>query len=92
MSLGFKDQFGELITDFNTSGPRVMPFFSNLLPEDRMREYLAAWAGVNPEREFFLLWALGSDLSGAITIRSADGDELPPVAGQAIDHADYRGV
>ena len=38
-----------------------MPFFSNLLPEERLRDYLAARAGINPAREFFLLWALGSD-------------------------------
>jgi serine/threonine-protein kinase HipA len=67
-----------------------MPFFSNLLPEGRMRDYLAERAGVNPEREFFLLWALGSDLPGAITIRPIDGDELPPVAEHYVDHDDDR--
>jgi len=33
------------------------PFFSNLLPEGHLREYLAARAGVKPGREFFLLAA-----------------------------------
>lgn len=87
LSLGFKDTLGELVTKFRPYGPRVMPFFSNLLPEGRMRDYLAERAGVHPERDFFLLWALGSDLPGAITIRSADGDELPPVAGRVVDDA-----
>ena len=91
LSLGFKDSLGQLITEFRPYGPRVMPFFSNLLPEGRMRDYLAERAGVNPEREFFLLWALGSDLPGAITIRPVDGDELPPVAGNDVNHDDDRG-
>jgi len=86
LSLGFKDTLGELLTEFRTYGPRVMPFLSNLLPEGRMRGYLAERAGVNSEREFFLLWALGSDLPGAITIRSVDGGELPPVAERDVDH------
>lgn len=92
LSLGFKDTLGELVTEFRPYGSRVMPFFSNLLPEGRMRDYLAERAGVNPEREFFLLWALGSDLPGAITIRSTDRDELPPVADRGVDrdHDDDR--
>lgn len=77
LSLGFKDDFGNLITDFNPVQTRVMPFFSNLLPEGRMRTYLAERAGVNPVREFFLLWVLGEDLAGAVTIQPADGEEWP---------------
>ena len=85
LSLGFKDSFGQLMTEFRPYGPRVKPFFSNLLPEGRMRDYLADRAGVNPEREFFLLWALGSDLPGAITVRPLGDDELPPVAEDEAD-------
>ena len=44
-----------------------------------MRNYLAQRAGVNPAREFFLLWALGQDLAGAITVAPADGEALPPM-------------
>lgn len=43
-----------------------------------MRNYLADRAGVNPVREFFLLWVLGQDLPGAIKIKPADGEKLPP--------------
>ena len=86
LSLGFKDSFGQLITEFRPYGPRVMPFFSNLLPEGRMRDYLADRARVNPEREFFLLWALGSDLPGAITVRPLGDDELPPVDEDDVDN------
>ena len=66
-----------------------MPFFSNLLPEGHLRKYLAEQAGVNPEREFYLLWALGHDLPGAITITPADGEAWPPDAADgADDHGD----
>lgn len=85
LSLVFKDRHGELISEFRPYQTRVMPFFSNLLPEDRLRTYLAERAGVNPEREFFLLWALGDDLPGAITVRAADGEEWPPEAGESPD-------
>jgi serine/threonine-protein kinase HipA len=90
LSLGFKDKFEELLTEFRPYQARVMPFFSNLLPEGRLREYLAERAGVNPEREFFLLWVLGDDLPGAITVKPADGEDWPPVAGEALDEDAVR--
>ncbi len=77
LGLGFKDQLGALITAFKPTRTRVMPFFSNLLPEGHMRTYLAERAGVKPVREFFLLWVFGMDLPGAITIRPADGEAWP---------------
>lgn len=78
LGLGFKDAFGELITEFRPVQTRIMPFFSNLLPEGHLRDYLAEGVGVNPQREFFLLRALGRDLPGAITVTPADGEEWPP--------------
>lgn len=90
LGLGFKDSLGQLITDFRPVQTRVMPFFANLLPEGHMRTYLAERAGVNPEREFFLLWALGADLPGAITARPADGEAWPPDAGYDDHHGDNR--
>ena len=77
LGLAFKDQFGELITDFRTTQIKLLPFFSNLLPEGRLRGYLAARASVGEVREFFLLWALGSDLPGAVTVKSAEGEVWP---------------
>ena len=85
LGLGFKDRFGELITEFRPTRTRLLPFFSNLLPEGRMRTYLAERAGVDPAREFFLLWVLGMDLPGAITIQSADGGEWPPQSDRRTD-------
>jgi len=89
LGLAFKEEFGELYTDFRPYQKRVMPFFSNLLPEGHLRKYLAEQAGVNPEREFYLLWALGRDLPGAITITPSDGEAWPPdAAGGAGNHGD----
>lgn len=68
LSLSFKDKFGELITDIKATRRRLPPFFANLLPEGPMREYLARHAQANPEREFYLLSALGNDLPGAIRV------------------------
>lgn len=77
LGLRFKDQHGQLITDFKPVQTKVMPYFSNLLPEGPLRTYLAERAGVRPDREFFLLWVLGRDLPGAITVRPADGEAWP---------------
>lgn len=85
LSLGFKDDHGGLITDSRPTQTKLMPFFSNLLPEGRMRDYLAERAGVNPAREFFLLWVLGQDLPGAVVVRPADGEAWPRDAADAGD-------
>lgn len=77
LSLSFKDVLGELITDIRRTRTRLPPFFSNLLPEGALREYLATKTGINPKREFFLLWMLGKDLPGAITVHAADGATPP---------------
>lgn len=72
LSLSFKSRTGSVLTDPLHVRQRVPPFFSNLLPEGSLRSYLAEQAGVNPQREFFLLAALGSDLPGAVTVAPAD--------------------
>nr|WP_283626262.1 HipA domain-containing protein [Alteromonas macleodii] len=85
LGLGFKDSLGGLLTSFKPTQTKLTPFFSNLLPEETMRHYLAERAGVNPAREFFLLWVLGQDLAGAITVVPADGEALPPSVHQDIE-------
>ena len=74
LSLSFKDSYGALITQQRATQTRLLPFFSNLLPEDPLRSYLAQRAGVNPVREFFLIRALGRDLPGAVEIVADDSD------------------
>jgi serine/threonine-protein kinase HipA len=77
LSLGYKASDGGLLEDSRATRVKVPPFFSNLLPEAHLREYLAARGGVHPDREFFLLWLLGADLPGAIEVRAVD-DTSPP--------------
>lgn len=74
LSLSFKGQTSELITTSRITHLRLPPFFSNLLPEGYLRTYLAQRAGVKPEREFYLLEALGADLPGALTVTPWDVD------------------
>lgn len=80
LSLSFKDNLGGLITKIKPTQTALAPFFSNLLPEGSLRRYLAERAGVNPQREFFLLWVLGLDLPGALSIHPAVGEKMPPMA------------
>ncbi|WP_157217896.1 type II toxin-antitoxin system HipA family toxin [Flavisphingomonas formosensis] len=66
LSLGYRDAYGALINEPRAHRVRLEPFFSNLLPEGALKEYLARRAGVKAVREFQLLAALGGDLPGAV--------------------------
>ncbi len=72
LSLSYKGPGGSLVTRSRPYVARVPPFFANLLPEGALRHYLAEHAGVKPEREFFLLAALGGDLPGAVVATPID--------------------
>ena len=86
LSLSFKGSTGGLVTKFSPVGRRVPAFFSNLLPEGRLRDYLAKRADVNPEREFFLLAVLGADLPGALVVAPLEGDKEPSESHHDQDH------
>lgn len=90
LGLRFKDRFGDLITEFRPYKMKLMPFFSNLLPEGHLRKYLSEQAGVHPEREFFLLWALGRDLPGAVTVEPAEDEAWPAL--EVLDKLDEDNV
>jgi serine/threonine-protein kinase HipA len=77
LSLAFKTAAGGLLRDIRATRARVHPYFSNLLPEGPLRDYLAERAGVKPTRELHLLTALGDDLPGAIILRTQDEQPLP---------------
>lgn len=91
LSLGFRNAHGALLTDHAVVQTRVHPFFSNLLPEGGLRDYLARRAGVKAVREYALLQVLGSDLPGGVTLvpvgerRHAEEDPTPD------DHAGRAG-
>jgi serine/threonine-protein kinase HipA len=89
LSLSFKGSTGGLVTNFRPVGRRVPVFFSNLLPEGHLRDYLAKRADVDPEREFFLLAVLGADLPGAVVVAPLDAGGQPSELRR--DHEDDRG-
>ncbi|GAB3879940.1 type II toxin-antitoxin system HipA family toxin [Kibdelosporangium lantanae] len=51
---------------------RVHPWFSNLLPEGRLRDWIAAGRGVPAVRELELLAQVGHDLPGAVIVLPED--------------------
>ncbi|TPD59302.1 type II toxin-antitoxin system HipA family toxin [Emcibacter nanhaiensis] len=77
LSLSFKDIYGGLDTEVRPTRTQVPTFFANLLPEGHLREYLAKKAGVHIDRDFFLLWALGRDLPGAVRVIPEDEESWP---------------
>ena len=85
LSLSFEDTLGGLITDQEPTRTRLPPFFANLLPEGPMREYLAKQAKVSPEREFFLLAALGIDLPGALKVNPTNFSHPNPIKDDNLD-------
>ena len=69
LSQSFMDGRGDIVGGGpSTTSGEVPPFFSNLLPEGRLRTYLANKAGVRKTREFELLELVGLDLPGAVDV------------------------
>ena len=75
LSLSYKGQSGGLVMPTRAVTTRLPTFFSNLLPEGHLRDYLAARADVKPQREFFLLAILGADLPGALVVEPMEGNK-----------------
>ena len=70
LSLSFLDEHGDLVGGGPAaSSGQVPPFFANVLPEGRLRAYLAERAGVRETREFELLELVGGDLGTFSTTR-----------------------
>lgn len=72
LSQSFFDNQSNLISETKTTQTRAPEFFSNLLPEGYLRQYLSEINNINSEREFQLLSILGEDLPGAIIIKDGD--------------------
>ena len=75
LSLAYKDANGEIIAETRSYRTKIEPFFSNLLPEGTLRDYLARRAGVKAMREYHLLAQLGHDLPGAVRAVAVDAEE-----------------
>ncbi|WP_026453413.1 type II toxin-antitoxin system HipA family toxin [Saccharomonospora iraqiensis] len=58
----------------HASALRLPPWFSNLLPEGKLREWIAADRHVSVDREMELLAQVGHDLPGAVRVLPEDGE------------------
>lgn len=66
------------LREIYSSRMKLPPFFSNLLPEGVLREYMVKRLKIHHDHEFDLLIALGASLPGAI--RALPANELPQAA------------
>lgn len=73
LSQSFFRPSGEIIPESKSSARTLPAFFSNLLPEGQMRDYLAKLGGIKPSHEFRLIELLGQDLPGAVIVTPMDG-------------------
>ena len=81
LGLSFLDAQGGVIEEQRTTTRKAPRYFANLLPEGRLRDYLARLAGVNESRDYPLLRLTGGDLPGAVRLlpgreRTRDGDAV----------------
>ncbi|WP_347093686.1 type II toxin-antitoxin system HipA family toxin [Sphingomonas parapaucimobilis] len=86
LSLAYRDQYGAIINAPRAYQTQIEPFFSNLLPEGTLRDYLARRAGVKSVREYLLLAQLGGDLPGAVKAVPVEARDVQP------EDADEEGV
>ncbi len=77
-----------LITKARAYSVKLPPFFSNLLPEGPLRDYIAERGDIKPTNEFDLLRLLGEDLPGAVRARPANA---PPLQTNVDDHLNGNG-
>lgn len=77
LSLSYKNYLAGVQTNIRPSNIRLPPFFSNLLPEGKLRTYLSRKANVNESQEFFLLAELAEDLPGAVRLHSSRKIQTP---------------
>lgn len=62
---------------------RLPPWFSNLLPEGALREWIARDQGVSADRELQLLLRIGRDLPGAVEVVASDAGFDPALLNEA---------
>lgn len=67
--------FEDDLAAIHRSKVRLPPWFSNLLPEGRLREWIAQDNGVSENQELDLLLKVGHDLPGAVRVAEAEIDQ-----------------
>ncbi|MDE0061784.1 MAG: HipA domain-containing protein [Gammaproteobacteria bacterium] len=71
LGLSFLNPQGGILEEQRITTTAAPPYFANLLPEGRLRDYLAERAGVNKTRDYPLLRLTGGDLPGAVRLTPA---------------------
>lgn len=71
-------RFEQDLSAQHTSNIRLPPWFSNLLPEGRLRQWIADARGVSEAREMELLAEVGHDLPGAVWVAEDTESPLAP--------------
>lgn len=69
-------RFEQDLTAVHASALRLPVWFSNLLPEGKLRDWIARDRGVASEREMQLLARIGQDLPGAVRVIPDEHDEV----------------
>lgn len=67
--------FEDDLAAIHRSKVSLPPWFSNLLPEGRLREWIAQDKGVSGNQELDLLLKVGHDLPGAVRVAEAEIDQ-----------------
>lgn len=67
--------FEDDLVAIHRSKVQLPPWFSNLLPEGRLREWIAQDKGVSENQELDLLIKVGHDLPGAVRVAEAEIDQ-----------------
>ncbi|MVU80279.1 type II toxin-antitoxin system HipA family toxin [Nocardia sp. ET3-3] len=67
--------FEQSLTARQSASLRLPPWFSNLLPEGVLRDWIATARGVSAAREMELLAQVGHDLPGAVRVMPCPEDE-----------------
>lgn len=80
LSLSFLDVERQPKMTEQLTHSKVPPFFSNLLPEGVLRDYLVERTGIPSEQEFLLLWTVGKDLPGNVIVQDIEGRPSPPLS------------
>jgi serine/threonine-protein kinase HipA len=82
LSLSFRSADGRLRKDPKPEHGLLPAFFSNLLPEEKLREAMERHhaPAVRPGNDFDLLAALGGDLPGAVRATPSGGKPVPAAA------------
>ena len=75
---GDKEATERKLREIYSSRMKLPPFFSNLLPEGVLREYMVKRLKIHHDHEFDILMTLGASLPGAI--RALPADALPQAA------------